>query len=149
MIITARIKLSNFNFKIFECDAHICNSLWLSGIWKWNWFGRVLIKGGNCDLAIYDLFNLVLSFKWGCQLFLWSFKVGFVSSLLGLARGEKNWQSFCLNLWTMNAQSGHLIIIGQNDHLLCFQCFWFYFVLILLGNVLDDVIFIFNPFLAF
>ena len=138
----ARKLFLNFGFKFCGCDAYIYISLWLGGIGNWNWFSRVLIKGGNCDLVIYDLFNMALSIKWCCQMFHGAFKVGFVSSLLGLARGEKSWKSFCLNLWTRNAQSEHLIIIGQNDHLLCFQCFWFYFDLIMLGNVLDDVIFI-------
>ena len=52
-------------------------------------------------------------------------------------------------LWTMNSQRGHLIIVGRFDNLLYFQCFWFYFILILLGNVLVDDIFIIYPFFIF
>ena len=73
--------------------------------------------------------------------------MGFDSLLLGLARGENNWKSFCLKSWTRNTQSGLVSKIGKNDHLLYLFCFLFSLDLFLLGNVLDDVIFIFEPFL--
>ena len=49
----------------------------------------------------------------------------------------------------MNPQSRDLIIVGRFDHLLYFQCHWFYFIMILLGNVLVDVIFINNTLFIF
>ena len=51
-------------------------------------------------------------------------------------------------MWALNAQSRHLIIVGRFDNLPQFQCFWFYFLFILLGNVLvDDIIIIYSFFI--
>ena len=52
-------------------------------------------------------------------------------------------------MWALNPQSRHLTIVGRFDNLPLFQCFWFYFILIFLGNVLVDVIFINNTLFIF
>ena len=52
-------------------------------------------------------------------------------------------------MWALNPQSRHLNRIGRFDQMLYFQCFWFYFILISLGNVLVDVIFIINTLFIF
>ena len=74
--------------------------------------------------------------------------MGFSSILLGLERGEKNWESFCLKSWTRNTQSDLVSKIGKNNHLPYLICFLFSFDLFMHGNVLYDVIFIFKLFLA-
>ena len=74
--------------------------------------------------------------------------MGLGSLLLGLERGEKNWNCFCLKSWTRNTQSGLVSKIGKNDHLLVWFVFLFSLDLFLLENVLDDVVFIFNPLLS-
>src|SRR3954465_10829225 len=66
-----------------------------------------------------------MSFEYGCQMFLWICKVGLGSLSLGLVRGEKNWNCFCLKSWTRNTQSGLVSKIGKNDQFLILFVFEF------------------------